>query len=154
MPGKAAKIVVTEVPQDIFMTLRDPRTSPKHLAQRAEIVLLGFEKHTHEEIAGRVGLERHQVGTWRRWWRDDWDRLLEFIDYFNRVFAKPFTWKYTGRPLQTTSTTQPTTTYDLVATCLELAVASRSSISTRQVRWRCDHSHRVGVRVCESAELL
>ena len=30
------------------------------------------------------------------------DRLLEFIDYFNQVFAKPFKWTYTGRPLQTT----------------------------------------------------
>ncbi len=29
------------------------------------------------------------------------DRLLEFIDYFNQVFAKPFKWTYTGRPLQT-----------------------------------------------------
>ena len=28
-------------------------------------------------------------------------RLLEFIDDFNRVFARPFRWTYTGRPLQT-----------------------------------------------------
>ena len=27
--------------------------------------------------------------------------VLEFIDYFNQVFAKPFKWTYTGRPLQT-----------------------------------------------------
>jgi len=27
-------------------------------------------------------------------------RILEFIDYFNRVLAKPFKWTYTGRPLQ------------------------------------------------------
>lgn len=27
-------------------------------------------------------------------------RLLDFIDYFNRVFAKPFKWTYTGRPLK------------------------------------------------------
>jgi len=26
-------------------------------------------------------------------------RILDFIDYFNRVFAKPFKWTYTGRPL-------------------------------------------------------
>jgi transposase len=26
-------------------------------------------------------------------------RLLEFIEYFNRVLAKPFKWTYTGRPL-------------------------------------------------------
>ena len=27
------------------------------------------------------------------------ERLLDFIDYFNRTFAKPFRWTYTGRPL-------------------------------------------------------
>jgi transposase len=28
------------------------------------------------------------------------DKLLAFIAYFNDVFAKPFNWTYTGRPLQ------------------------------------------------------
>jgi putative transposase len=28
------------------------------------------------------------------------ERILAFIDYFNRVLAKPFKWTYTGRPLQ------------------------------------------------------
>ncbi len=28
------------------------------------------------------------------------DKLLRFIAYFNQVFAKPFRWTYTGRPLQ------------------------------------------------------
>src|SRR3954451_2872459 len=28
-------------------------------------------------------------------------KLLAFIEYFNQVFAKPFKWTYTGRPLQT-----------------------------------------------------
>jgi transposase len=28
------------------------------------------------------------------------DKLLAFIDYFNHVFAHPFRWTYTGRPLQ------------------------------------------------------
>jgi hypothetical protein len=27
------------------------------------------------------------------------EKLLKFIEYFNRVFAKPFRWTYTGRPL-------------------------------------------------------
>ncbi len=26
--------------------------------------------------------------------------LLNFIEYFNQVFAKPFKWTYTGRPLR------------------------------------------------------
>ncbi len=28
------------------------------------------------------------------------ERILSFIDYFNRVAAKPFAWTYTGRPLR------------------------------------------------------
>ena len=27
------------------------------------------------------------------------DKILAFIDYFNRTMAKPFKWTYTGRPL-------------------------------------------------------
>jgi hypothetical protein len=27
-------------------------------------------------------------------------KLLNFIDYFNRVFARPVHWMYTGRPLR------------------------------------------------------
>ena len=28
-------------------------------------------------------------------------KLLSFIRYFNEVFAKPFRWTFTGRPLRT-----------------------------------------------------
>ena len=28
------------------------------------------------------------------------DKIRAFIDYFNQVFARPFKWTYTGRPLQ------------------------------------------------------
>ena len=28
------------------------------------------------------------------------ERIMAFIDYFNRVLAKPFKWTYTGRPLK------------------------------------------------------
>jgi transposase len=31
------------------------------------------------------------------------DKLVDSIDYFNRVFAKPFRWTYTGRPLMAQS---------------------------------------------------
>ncbi len=30
-----------------------------------------------------------------------WERILEFIEYFNKTLAKPFKWTYKGRPLQT-----------------------------------------------------
>lgn len=28
------------------------------------------------------------------------EQILAFIDYFNRVLAKPFKWTYTGQPLK------------------------------------------------------
>ena len=33
--------------------------------------------------------------------KDLGNKLLSFIQYFNEVFAKPFRWTFTGRPLQT-----------------------------------------------------
>lgn len=36
-------------------------------------------------------------------------RLLDFIDYFNRTFAKPFRWTYTGRPLTADTVKRPET---------------------------------------------
>jgi transposase len=37
------------------------------------------------------------------------ERLLDFIDYFNRTFAKPFRWTYTGRPLAAVTVKRPAT---------------------------------------------
>ena len=37
------------------------------------------------------------------------ERLLRFIDYFNRTFAKPFRWTYTGRPLTAETVNRPAT---------------------------------------------
>ena len=36
-------------------------------------------------------------------------RLLDFIDYFNRTFAKPFRWTYTGRPVTAETVKRPAT---------------------------------------------
>jgi hypothetical protein len=36
-------------------------------------------------------------------------RLLEFIDYFNRTFARPFRWTYTGRPVTAETVKRPAT---------------------------------------------
>ena len=35
------------------------------------------------------------------------ERLLDFIDYFNRTFAKPFRWTYTGRPITAETVKRP-----------------------------------------------
>jgi transposase len=36
-------------------------------------------------------------------------RLLDFIDYFNRTSARPFRWTYTGRPVKASTTKRPAT---------------------------------------------
>ena len=43
MPGKAAKITITERQHDILRTLRNASTAPAHLRQRATIILLAFD---------------------------------------------------------------------------------------------------------------
>ena len=37
------------------------------------------------------------------------ERLLRFIDYFNRTFARPFRWTYTGRPVTAETVKRPAT---------------------------------------------
>jgi transposase len=37
------------------------------------------------------------------------ERLLDFIDYFNRTFARPFRWTYTGRPVTAATVKRPKT---------------------------------------------
>jgi len=37
------------------------------------------------------------------------ERLLDFIAYFNRTFAKPFRWTYTGRPVTAATVKRPAT---------------------------------------------
>jgi hypothetical protein len=50
-------------------------------------------------------------------------RLLDFIDYFNRTFAKPFRWTYTGRPVAATTLKRP-------ANCKEKWARHRQSRKT------------------------
>jgi transposase len=75
MPGKAAKLLLTERQQDILRQYVHAPTAAKRLSQRAEVVLLSFEGWRNEDIAAHVGLERHQVGLWRRRWTKAYGRL-------------------------------------------------------------------------------
>src|SRR5882672_7991974 len=68
MPGTAAKIIVSERQQILLKEFSKSRTVGKSVAQRATIILLGFQGLFNEEIALRVGL-------WRQRWRDAWDSL-------------------------------------------------------------------------------
>ena len=40
------------------------------------------------------------------------EKLSAFIDYYNRTYAKPFNWTYTGRPIETSSTKRPRLWYE------------------------------------------
>lgn len=75
MPGKAARVLITERQQKVLDELSRSRSEPAMITQRARIILLSFDKRPNEEIALEVGLERKQVGLWRRRWRDAWDAL-------------------------------------------------------------------------------
>ncbi len=80
MPGKAAKITITERRHDILFTLRNAVTGPSHLRQRASVIFLAFNGLRTEVIAEEVGLGRRRVGRWRRRWAKAWNRLVD-IDY-------------------------------------------------------------------------
>jgi transposase len=75
MPGKAAKILISERQQLLLQEFSKSRTVGKCVSQRATIILLGFQGLFNEQIALQVGLNRQQVGLWRQRWRDAWESL-------------------------------------------------------------------------------
>jgi hypothetical protein len=77
MPGKAAKITISESQQEILGTFSRSTTAPSRLRQRASIIVLAFDGLLNEDIAERVGLTHRQVGRWRRRWADAWNRLID-----------------------------------------------------------------------------
>jgi transposase len=76
MPGKAAKVIITEKQQEILDEFSRSRTEPSFLSQRSALILLAFAGLLNEEIAAQVGLERHQVGSWRSRWAEAFSRLV------------------------------------------------------------------------------
>ena len=76
MPGKAAKVTITERQHDILHTIQNAPTASSQLRQRAAIILLAFDRQGNPQIAAQVGLSRRQVSLWRRRWADAWDRLI------------------------------------------------------------------------------
>ena len=77
MPGKAAKITITERQQEILQTFSRSVTAPSRLRQRAAIIVLAFDGLLNEDIAERVGLTHRQVGRWRRRWANAWNRFID-----------------------------------------------------------------------------
>ncbi len=51
-------------------------TASLRLIQRGRIILLSYERLRNDEIATQVGLNRKQVGLWRRRWKQSFDALV------------------------------------------------------------------------------
>lgn len=75
MPGKAAKVLITERQEPILVELSKSRTESQLVVQRATIVLRAFEGQLNEQIAAEIGLGAGQVGMWRRRWQAAWAEL-------------------------------------------------------------------------------
>jgi len=82
MPGKAARVQLSERMYEILRELASSRTVGNAIALRANIVLMGFRRATNQQIAAHLGLCAETAGKWRRRWRDSWPALLrmEFVE--------------------------------------------------------------------------
>src|SRR5208282_5272317 len=76
MPGKAAKVIVTERQLTTLKTMIGSSTCPQGVAQRARMIVLAFAGQTNEAIARTIQCERHMVGVWRRRWVRGFQRLV------------------------------------------------------------------------------
>ncbi len=76
MPGKAAKVTITERQQELLQAITRRMTAPQRLVQRAWIILLAFDGWKNERIADHLHCQRHRVGLWRQRWRDSWPTLI------------------------------------------------------------------------------
>jgi hypothetical protein len=62
MPWKAAKVIVAEKQLAILEVFTKSRSVSVSLAKRSRIILLAFDRHTHEAIESLVGLQHDAVG--------------------------------------------------------------------------------------------
>src|ERR1041384_7249218 len=76
MPGKAAKVIVTERQLSTLKRMTGSSTCPQGVAQRARVIVLAFAGKTNESIAQEIQCERHMVGVWRRRWVRAFQRLV------------------------------------------------------------------------------
>lgn len=77
MPGKAAKVTITEVQQEILTEFANARETAVGLVQRCRIILMAFDGLQNQQIASEVSLGNDQVGLWRKRWQEAWPRLIQ-----------------------------------------------------------------------------
>ena len=85
MSGTAAKVIVTEKQHAILEQIANARTASQQLIQRAKIILLAFGGMLNMQIHEQVGLNRQQVGLWRRRWADSWQALVSIECHENHA---------------------------------------------------------------------
>jgi putative transposase len=88
VPGKAAKVIVTERQLATLKTMIGSSTCPQGVAQRARMIVLAFAGQTNESIARTIQCERHMVGVWRRRWVRGFERLV-LVECGERSSALP-----------------------------------------------------------------
>ncbi len=76
MPGTAAKVFFTEVHMQMLEEIVASRTASVRLVQRAQIVLLAYQKRNNEQIGDVVGLNPQQVSVWRKRWKAKQEYLI------------------------------------------------------------------------------
>lgn len=76
MPGKAAKVVISEMQLSVLEKIAVSRTASVRLVQRAKIILLAFGGMLNEDISQEVDLNRNQIGCWRRRWQKNFNALI------------------------------------------------------------------------------
>lgn len=75
MPGSAAKIALTATQRKVLGQFARSRTEAPTLVQRSRVILAAADKRANQDIASEIGLQRQQVGLWRRRWRDSAEAL-------------------------------------------------------------------------------
>ena len=76
MPGTAAKVVFTEMQMHMLEEIVASRTASVRLVQRAQIILLAYQKRNNEQIGDVVGLNPQQVSVWRKRWKAKQEYLI------------------------------------------------------------------------------
>lgn len=77
MPGTAAKVRLTERQMEVLETIVASKTTAVRLVQRAQIILLAYQKKNNQTISDLVDLNPLQVGVWRKRWKLKWEHLIQ-----------------------------------------------------------------------------
>jgi hypothetical protein len=76
MSGKAAKTLLTEKQRAILEQIIHSTTAAQRLVQRARLIVLAFGGMYNGAISDAIGLQRKQVGLWRRRWKQSFQALV------------------------------------------------------------------------------